>query len=178
MNCDHSLSVIVVTGFDTPYNFEGDSSYQNSMEFIAVICSLALCVRLGMRSISISLQGDNQTARLWSKSERFKSARAMRAACFFICLSTNRRIEIAETEHLAGNLNVLSDGLSRGVSSESLGFSAYQVIDYLSCPVTKEVLRFMDPTAVMDPGDNCIATLFSSARNLADLLASLYEPVE
>ena len=102
-------------------------------------------------------------------------------ACFFICLSTNRRIEIAETEHLAGNLNVLSDGLlSRGVSSESLGFSAYQVIDFLSCPVTKEVLRFMDPTAVMDPNDNCIFTLFSSARNLlvADLLASLYEPVE
>jgi hypothetical protein len=178
INADHSLSVIAVAGFNTPYDLGGDSSYQNSMEFIAVICALTLCVRLGFRSISVSLQGDSQTALSWGKNEKFRSTRAMRAACFFICLSTTCRIEIAETEHLAGDLNVLSDALSRGVSPASLGFSDHLVIDFLSCPISREILRFMDPTAVMDPHDNCISMLFSSARNLADLLASLYEPVE
>jgi hypothetical protein len=178
MNGDNSLSVIAVTGFHTAYNLEGDSSYQNSMEFIAVTCALALCVRLGMHSIGISLQGDNQTALSWSKSEKFKSARAMRAACFFICLSTNRRIEIAEKEHLAGYLNVLSDGLSRGASPASLGFADHLVVDFLSCPVTREILAFMNPTTVMESNDNCVSMLFSSARNLADLLSVLYEPVE
>ena len=178
IHADRSLSFLAVSGFNTPYDLEGDSSYQNSMEFIAVICSLALCVRLGMRSISVSLQGDSQAALSWSKSEKFKSARAMRAACFFVCLSTECRIEIADTEHLAGHLNVLSDPLSRGASPASLGFGDELVIDFLSCPVTKEILRFMNPSLEMESNDDCIAMLFSTARNLADLLSVLYKPVE
>ena len=178
IDANQLLSVLAVTGFETPFELNGDSSFQNAMEFVAVICALTLCVRLGMRSISVSLQGDNQTALAWSITEKFKGTLALKAACIFICLSTSCRIDIAETEHLAGNLNVRSDALSRGASPASLGFSDHLIIDFLSCPVTKEILRFMDPTTVMDPHEHCIASLFSSARNLTDILAMLYGPTE
>jgi len=173
---DGSLSVFSVTGFRTPYDLEGDASYQNSMEFIAVICALILCVRSGYHRISISLQGDNTTALAWSKTEKFRSLRAMRASCFYICLSINCQIEVANTDHLEGLRNITSDALSRGASASSLGFSDHLIADFLSCPITTRILEFMNPTLTADSADIDIADLFSSARELANQLYLAYEP--
>jgi hypothetical protein len=174
---DGSLSVMRVSGFNTPFELEGDSSNQNTMEFIAVICAIMLCCRLGFHRISVSLQGDNQTALSWSKTEKFKSLRAMRAACFFICLSIRCQIEVADANHILGWLNRTSDALSRGALPATLGFGEHLVTNFLSCPITAQILEFMNPSLTIDSDDIDISALFSSARDLADRFYLEYEHV-
>ena len=167
--CDSgSLSLLAVSGFNTPYLLNGDSSYQNSMEFIAVLCAILLCVRSGISRVGVSLQGDNTTALSWAASERFRSLRVLGASCLFINLLIGSGIDIVERHHLEGLLNTTSDKLSRGISALELGFPAHLIVDFLSCPICAEIITAIDPLRYGQLDSPEIHQIFAHSRVLVD----------
>ena len=55
-----------------PYDLEGRSDYQNTLEFICIVLSVAALGRMGYRGISLYLIGDSKTALSWGEEERYK----------------------------------------------------------------------------------------------------------
>ena len=167
--CDSgSLSLLAVSGFNTPYLLNGDSSYQNSMEFIAVVCAILLCVRIGISRVGVSLQGDSETALSWAASERFRSTRVLGASCLFVNLLIGSGMDIVESHHIEGLLNTTSDKLSRGISALELGFPAYLIVDFLSCLICAEIITAMDPLQYGQLDSPEIHQIFAHSRVLVD----------
>ena len=79
-------------GYTVDYQLGGDSSYQNSMEFITIVVSLAILVSLGLRDITVVVQGDSTSALAWASKQKFSLAcngaylyahfYALRSSCF------------------------------------------------------------------------------------------------
>jgi len=58
-----SLSLHVLSGFDTPYICSiVIQVIKNSMEFIAILCAIMLCIGTGISHAGLSIQGDYLTA--------------------------------------------------------------------------------------------------------------------
>lgn len=55
-----------------PYRLEQDSSFQNTVEFVAVVLAMACLASLGVSNASVRLRGDNVSSLKWSVKERFK----------------------------------------------------------------------------------------------------------
>ena len=102
-----------------PFNLNGDSSYQNSCEFLAVLVGLYYLARARYHHITISLRGDSKTALRWALTERFKGPRVLRAAMAYVLLGTRNHFWVNSSEWIAGLENVIADDLSRGVSSSA-----------------------------------------------------------
>ena len=116
----------IVTGIETPFELNGDSSYQNTMEFIAVIMALGMLVSKGIRNIRFRLRGDSRTALAWSQKQRFKPGPSEAAAVAFIIFAQEYGLRMGEEkedlEFILGIVNVACDNLSRGRSPTELGY--------------------------------------------------------
>ena len=137
--------LIAVVGFKTPYALNQDSGFQNSMEFIALVATIFLCVHLGYRDTGIRLESDNTTSISWASKESFKSERASSAACIYIPLMIKSGLVITETEHISGINMILSDPLSRGVPPEDLGFDNDVIVDLSRIPIFVKIIEMMNP---------------------------------
>jgi len=119
-------SLIMVAGIVTPFDLEGDSSFQNTMEFIAVIMALGLLASKGIRNIRFRLRGDSRTALAWSHKQRFKPGPSEAAAVAFILFAQEYGLRMGEEEEdlqfILGIVNVACDDLSRGRSPTELGY--------------------------------------------------------
>ena len=51
-----------------PFSLESDSSFQNSVEFLAVVVALGALASIGVSGCGVSLRGDSTTALSWSSS--------------------------------------------------------------------------------------------------------------
>jgi hypothetical protein len=169
-----SLSLHAVSGFNTPYMLDGDSSNQNSMEFIAIVCAIMLCIRTGISHAGVSIQGDNLTALSWAASERIRSSRALGASCLFVNLLIGSGVDINDTNHIEGSINITSDDLSRGVSAHDLGFPDACIVDFMSCPICSDIITAMNPLlfASSDPLD--VHHTFALSRSLVDTFLQRY----
>ena len=124
-----------------------DSSYQNTMEFIAIVMALAMLVKLGVRGASIAVTGDNTTSLSWVLSERFKGVRGQRAAVVYIALGITFDIEVNEATHVAGINNDLCDRLSRGLDPRLAGFKEDDIINVHQDAELSKILDLCDPLA-------------------------------
>ena len=106
------------------YEFGGDSSNQNTAEFIGSVLGLIALVKLGVRDTGIVLRGDSMTALKWSLTGRLKGERGTNAAMAMSARCMHYGIEIVETDFLSGVNNWKCDNLSRadqkGESVESM----------------------------------------------------------
>ena len=163
--------IIAVVGFKTPYVLNKDSGYQNTMEFIAVVSTIFLCIHLGYRDTGLRLESDSISSISWSSRESFRSERALSAACIYISLMIKSGLVIAETEHLAGTLMTLSDPLSRGVSPEELGFDKNVIVDLSCIPIFVRIIQMMDPVLCagnFNEDNDHIQTRWKSAMTLVE----------
>lgn len=128
---------IAVVGLNAPFDLNKDSSYQNSMEFLAIVAGLLVLQKLGYTEHSIHCEGDNETALRWSKKENFKVGRSMAGALAFIKLGMVTLNDIASCVHIPGVTNVLCDKLSRGVTPRALGYNPNLTHDHLHTKLEK-----------------------------------------
>lgn len=91
------------------------------MEFIAVILGLLLAWRASLTHFTYNLHGDSVSSLAWAKADRVNSTLARQANIIFTTLSVHLHATVAETTHIPGELNVIFDGLSRGLTSSELG---------------------------------------------------------
>jgi hypothetical protein len=124
--------VFAVVGYSTPFILNGQSSYQNPMEFIAVVACIGLLVSLGHRSVALSLLGDSITALNWSHKERFPSINSKSAAIQYIQLMSDPEVNIviSDSQYVNTKLNIHCDALSRNISTPfELGYDASVIYD-------------------------------------------------
>ena len=166
-----SRKLIAVVGFKTPYALNHDSSFQNTMEFIAVVSTIFLCVHLGYRDTGLRLESDSTSSISWTSRESFKSERALSAACIYIPLMIKSGLVITEADHIAGTSMLLSDPLSRGTSPEDLGFDSSVVVDLSRVPTFVKIINMMDPvecTGNFGDDNDHIQTRWKSAITLVE----------
>ena len=141
-----TLSTIAVIGHAFPFDLGGDSSYQNTAEFIAEVMMMALLTSLGYRGESVTIQGDSTTALAWASKESFRGGRSTWASVFWIQVQGQNELPVDDTEHLKGKLNVDSDDLSRGVTPRELGVPERFCFDLADNPTLVALLASFDPT--------------------------------
>ena len=97
-----------------PFDLQGDSSFQNTMEFLAVTMGLLVLAKfLDARSAAIDIEGDNRSSLAWASTQRFRSGPSRPTAMLFVALCSVFDLSVADSIHIAGELNTLCDGLSR-----------------------------------------------------------------
>ena len=119
-----------VARFVFPFDLGGDSSYQNTCEFIALVLAMGCLISLNVReNISLAARGDSTTALTWSITERFRSGPSRNATMCYMVLGVEHDIHFERTEHIRGVDNIICDKLSRHHTPEQLGFGAGEIIN-------------------------------------------------
>ena len=123
-----------------------DSSFQNSVEFVAIVTSLLLVTSLGLGKEGVIIQGDSTTALSWTAKEKFRAGRSTGAAiCYMQLQQGSGEVPISGTDHIAGAINP-SDPLSRGVHPSKLGYPPWVILNLRDNPSLHELINGMDPT--------------------------------
>lgn len=119
-------TLVAYTRLVIPYLVTDDSSFQNTCEFIAVLLGLLLIKQTGCVApgFAYDLVGDNVTSLSWVRRGYTASVLARRANVGFSLVAVDLDATLAETRHIAGELNVVYDGLSRGKSGTDVGLPA------------------------------------------------------
>ena len=114
-------SLVAFTAFEIPFAVTNESKRQNTMEFLAVILGLLIAWRCNVRNFHYQLHGDSISSLAWAKADRVNSTLARRENIMFTTISIHLNATVADTVHVPGKLNVIFDGLSRGLSLLELG---------------------------------------------------------
>ena len=117
-------TLVIVAGLDTPFQLKGDSSFQNTMEFMAVVLGLGLLAKEGVHNARFRLRGDSRTSLAWAKKHRFKPGPSEATASAFLLFNQVCGLCMGEedNEFILGLINVECDGLSRGKTPAQLGY--------------------------------------------------------
>ena len=159
-------------GFENPFDLSKVvhvSTYQNSLEFIAIVLGVAIMVRKGLRNVSVMIVGDSMSALSWVGSGTFKSEFTRRAATIYLMLCTRFGIDIVNEEWIAGADNTDLDNLSRlktlKVTARSLTRETVVEVDDDKWLLT--VIKLCDPTKPCD-FENEFEELWTVAAALCD----------
>jgi hypothetical protein len=97
-----------------PFTVNGDSSYQNTCEFLAIIIGVYVIWLLGKQHFVYELVGDSMSSLKWSRAEYTKSCIARNASIGLSLLAIKADAWLNGTTHIiAGKQNIVCDGLSR-----------------------------------------------------------------
>jgi hypothetical protein len=96
------------------FDLKGDSSYQNTCEFLAVVVAFLILGKLGFRDVTLLVTGDSRTSNHWCAMERYKGKSAHRAALIFTIIATHFNFWVFDTEWISSGDNKEMDVLSRG----------------------------------------------------------------
>ena len=107
-------AVIFAVSWFGEYPLNNDSSYQNSMEFIACVMGIACLGWLGVHHENVAILGDNVASLAWAKAMTFRPGASTAAALGFVLLQRTLSMRVVHTEFWAGVLNILANPLSRG----------------------------------------------------------------
>ena len=135
---------------DFPFHLNGDSSHQNTCEFIAIVLGVVSIARTGRSGVSLRLIGDSVSALKWSHAESWKGHLCRRAAVIFLLFGVAFDIHVEEDEHVAGKINTICDDLSRGVSPEEVGVPSHRVIDLEGHAITARLIELCDPRITLN----------------------------
>ena len=158
-------TVLSVVSFDTPYELNRDSGYQNTMEFLAILMAMYRVKRLGFTNTLIHVIGDNTSSLHWCDKERFRGGRSNGPALAYIILGMNSQNEIVSSSYIKGEDNIHCDKMSRGIRPRSLGYpkavcwNAHRDRDFI------ELIRLVDPR-VENMEEEMLKNLWGNLRNL------------
>jgi hypothetical protein len=128
-----------------PFDLGGNSSHQNTCEFITVVMALVAVARSGRTGISIRLIGDSIVTLKRSKKESWSGELSMKAAVVFLLFSVAFDIHVEEADHILGINNEPCDYMSRDVSPELVGVPIDRIIEVKGHGVCQSLLRLCDP---------------------------------
>ena len=138
---------MIVAGLDTPFQLKGDSSFQNTMEFMAVVLGLGLLAKEGIHNARFRLRGDSRTSLAWAKKHRFKPGPSEATASAFLLFNQVCGLCMGEedNEFILGLINVECDGLSRGKNPAQLGYDPSIIRSILPGDTLYQLVCLCDP---------------------------------
>ena len=122
-----------------------DSSYQNTYEYLAILLGLLLSKSLGIRDGVFAVLGDSRSSLAWVLQGRARSVLCRRASIGFSILAVNVAATILETEYVPSKLNVVCDGLSRGIPPSELGLDEGLWVHLPDTGPVVQYIRSCDP---------------------------------
>ena len=162
---DQYIGVVSAVSLDTPYQLNGDSGYQNTMEFIAILMGMFQINRLGYSHTSVQLIGDNTSSLHWCDHERFRGGKSNGSAIAYICQVMKSGNEVIGTAFLKGVKNIHCDKLSRGFRPQSLGYPSEVCHAFHRDTDVHLLLHLINPMVEhMDP--DSITKLWTSLHSL------------
>jgi hypothetical protein len=160
------------------YGIGGDSSYQNTCEFIAALTGLALLlltpVQSGERIESVSFRGDSEVALTWMDKQKSKSSMASRACSVLALIVTRNNIRVDYVEHVPAAQNDECDRLSRdesvvkvfGTSVPDLAATSPETVGVVS-----EILDLCNPRLEGEESEDNFEVFWVQASRLADRIS-------
>jgi len=149
-----------------PYALHGDASFQNAVEFIAIVVGFAGIARAGVRKTDIAIRGDNRSSLSWALHESFRSPKARNAGIVYTFLGIEFDLRTSSADHIAGVTNVVADGWSRAYSSpQSIGFKDCDLLFPHDDHILPTLLSLMDPSHLaLDTTDTATSFLAEVGR--------------
>ena len=144
-----SCQLITYAAMTLPFDVTNESKRQNTMEFIAVVLGLLLAWRASLHNFTYNLHGDSISSLAWAKADRVNSTLARPANIIFTTASVHLQATVAETVHIPGKLNVIFDGLSRGLTSQELGLNESLMYPVTTDATINEFIILCDPSTVL-----------------------------
>ena len=129
----------------SPFMATTDSSYQNTYEYLAILLGLLLSKSLGIRDGVFAVLGDSRSSLAWVLQGRARSVLCRRASIGFSILAVNVAATILETEYVPSKLNVVCDGLSRGIPPSELGLDEGLWVHLPDTGPVVQYIRSCDP---------------------------------
>ena len=159
------IGVVSAVSLDTPYKLNGDSGYQNTMEFIAILMGMFQIKRLGYSYTAVQLIGDNTSSLHWCDHERFRGGKSNGSAIAYICQVMQCGNEVIGTDFLKGVKNIHCDKLSRKFRPQSLGYPSEVCPAFHRESDVQVLLNLINPMVEhMDP--DSITKLWTSLHSL------------
>ena len=143
---NHFTGVVSAVSLDTPYELDGDSGFQNTMEFIAIFMGMYQIRRLGYVNTSVQLVGDNTSSLHWCDHERFRGGKSNGAAIAYITQVMGCGNEVIGTDYLEGVKNIHCDQLSRGTRPRALGYPSTVCHPVFRDSKVRSLLGLINPT--------------------------------
>jgi hypothetical protein len=137
--------LLAYTAVKSPFTPTVEARKQNTYEYLAVLLGLLLARRLGLSHFSYDLIGDSVSSLTWIARDRAASALARRANVALSLVSVDVDATVATTTHLAGALNTVYDGLSRGLSGSAVGLDPARQITLPPHHPIVQYLQLCDP---------------------------------
>ena len=89
------------------------ANYQNTAEFMGAILGLVGIIRYKAQGKAFLMRGDSKSALSWADKKRIRGDLAVPASFLFNYIWVYYRVMLAKCVHLAAELNIACDGLSR-----------------------------------------------------------------
>jgi hypothetical protein len=129
----------------SPFVATTDSSYQNTYEYLAILLGLLLSKTMGLRDCVFSVLGDSRSSLAWVGRGRARSGLCRRASIGFSILAVDVAATILGTEYVPSKLNIVCDGLSRGVPPSELGLDESLWVQLPEIGSVVQFIRECDP---------------------------------
>jgi hypothetical protein len=152
-----SDTLLAFTVLPLPFAVSGDSSRQNTCEYLAVLLGLLLLAVLQRRNFSYALYGDSITSLVWASDDRVASEVAHRANLALVTLSVSLNAHVADTHHVPGVQNVVYDGLSRGRTPQEVGLDPGLLVDLQHDPAVLAFVQLCDPALPLVSVDDVLS---------------------
>jgi hypothetical protein len=108
--------------YPLPFDLMNDSSYQNTVEFLAILAAVCHLVRKDRRNgVAISLRGDSVTALSWAGDMSFRGSSVRKAAMVFAYITSKFNVNVVSVHHIAGVDNDIPDAISRNLDTSKKG---------------------------------------------------------
>ena len=157
--------VISAVSYDTPYELYGDSSFQNTMEFLAILLAMYRVKRLGFVNTRVHIIGDNTSSLHWCDKERFRGGRSNSPALAYIILGMEVQNEIVTSSFIKGEENIHCDKMSRGIRPRALGYPKEVCWNAHRDKEFVELVRLVDPR-VENMEEGMLTTLWGRLKAL------------
>jgi hypothetical protein len=159
-----------------PFPETSDSSYQNTVEFLAVLLGVLLAMHMGYRHRGVELHGDSWSSLQWALKDRVVSVLARRANIAYTLAASNSDITIESVHHMKGKVNVTWDGASRGEKAEKLGLAPELQIHFgLEHPIS-QIIGLCNPQEPLVSTADHTAISMQIIRHLHSPLMQTYSP--
>jgi hypothetical protein len=157
------------------FDLQGDSSWQNTVEFLALTIALAIIASRGVVGCGIGLLGDNTSSLFWAQKSCFKSKRSRRTFMAFLSLTIASDLRIERSTHVKGVDNIVCDILSRHDKFQQtpldLGLRSDQIFEIGNEPAVADLLAFCNPRLTAQG----ISGTEKATRELAACIDRLYK---
>jgi hypothetical protein len=122
-----------------------EARYQNTLEFLAVVLGVLICIHLRISHRACELFGDSVSSLRWAIIDRITSVIARRTNIAFTLAGVMADITIEKTTYVPGVNNGVYEGLTRGRSAAEVGLPPDRQLYFIADHPIHHIIQLCNP---------------------------------